>query len=83
MPKPLPLSVLPISIAKQKITPKPWLIIIVLKKCMTPSTRLKCQSFNCKMETDFDPGLPLVSVIPQDIGRVLLNLPTIKKHFQV
>ena len=26
------------------------------------------------METHFDPDLPLVSVIPQDIGRVLLNL---------
>jgi signal transduction histidine kinase len=27
-----------------------------------------------KIETHFDPDLPLVSVIPQDIGRVLLNL---------
>jgi signal transduction histidine kinase len=26
------------------------------------------------LETHFDPNLPLVSVIPQDIGRVLLNL---------
>jgi signal transduction histidine kinase/ligand-binding sensor domain-containing protein len=27
-----------------------------------------------KIETHFDPDLPLVSVVPQDIGRVLLNL---------
>jgi signal transduction histidine kinase len=26
------------------------------------------------METHFDPDLPMVSIIPQDIGRVLLNL---------
>ncbi len=26
------------------------------------------------METHFEPDLPQVSVIPQDIGRVLLNL---------
>ena len=31
-------------------------------------------NFNATMETHFDPDLPLVSVIPQDIGRVLLNL---------
>jgi nitrogen-specific signal transduction histidine kinase len=27
-----------------------------------------------KIETNFDPDLPLVSAIPQDIDRVLLNL---------
>ena len=26
------------------------------------------------METHFDPGLPKINVIPQDIGRVLLNI---------
>jgi signal transduction histidine kinase len=31
-------------------------------------------NFNAAMETHFDPDLPLVSVILQDIGRVLLNL---------
>jgi len=36
--------------------------------------RAKDSSFNAMMETHFDPDLPLVSVIPQDIGRVLLNL---------
>jgi two-component system, NtrC family, sensor kinase len=36
--------------------------------------RAKDNSFNAKIETHFDPDLPLVSVIPQDIGRVLLNL---------
>ena len=36
--------------------------------------RAKDASFNCKMETHFDPDLLKVSVIPQDIGRVLLNL---------
>jgi two-component system, NtrC family, sensor kinase len=36
--------------------------------------RAKDNNFNATMETHFDPDLPLVSVIPQDIGRVLLNL---------
>ena len=36
--------------------------------------RAKDNSFNAAMETHFDPDLPMVSVIPQDIGRVLLNL---------
>lgn len=36
--------------------------------------RAKDKSFNAKFETNFDPSLPKVSVIPQDIGRVLLNL---------
>ncbi|MEN2284344.1 ATP-binding protein [Algoriphagus sp. SE2] len=30
--------------------------------------------FKCELRTDFDPNLPQVSVIPQDIGKVLLNL---------
>jgi len=36
--------------------------------------RAKDNSFNATIETHFDPDLPLVSVISQDIGRVLLNL---------
>jgi signal transduction histidine kinase len=32
------------------------------------------------METDFDPELPKVDVVPQDIGRVLLNLITNAFH---
>ncbi|MDX2071581.1 MAG: HipA domain-containing protein [Haliscomenobacter sp.] len=36
--------------------------------------RAKDNSFKATMETHFDPDLPKVSIIPQDIGRVLLNL---------
>jgi len=36
--------------------------------------RAKDNSFNATMQTDFDQTLPRVEVIPQDIGRVLLNL---------
>ncbi len=36
--------------------------------------RAKDSSFNAIMETHFDPNLPKIEVIPQDIGRVLLNL---------
>jgi signal transduction histidine kinase/ligand-binding sensor domain-containing protein len=38
--------------------------------------RAKDKSFNAELETHFDPILPKVNVIPQDIGRVLLNLFT-------
>jgi signal transduction histidine kinase len=36
--------------------------------------RSKDKSFNAELITNFDESLPLVSVIPQDIGRVMLNL---------
>jgi signal transduction histidine kinase len=36
--------------------------------------RAKDSSFNAIIETHFDPDLPKIEVIPQDIGRVLLNL---------
>jgi signal transduction histidine kinase len=36
--------------------------------------RAKDNSFNASFKTDFDPTLPKINVIPQDIGRVLLNL---------
>jgi signal transduction histidine kinase/ligand-binding sensor domain-containing protein len=36
--------------------------------------RAKDHGFNAEFKTDFDPNLPKVKVIPQDIGRVLLNL---------
>jgi signal transduction histidine kinase len=36
--------------------------------------RAKDKSFNATIETHFDPTLPKVKVIPQDIGRVILNL---------
>ena len=38
--------------------------------------RAKDKSFNAKFETNFDLALPKANVIPQDIGRVILNLIT-------
>ena len=38
--------------------------------------RAKDKSFNATMKTDFDASLEKVNVIPQDIGRVILNLIT-------
>jgi two-component system, NtrC family, sensor kinase len=36
--------------------------------------RAKDKTFNADYKTNFDPNLPKINVIPQDIGRVLLNL---------
>ncbi|MCZ2460991.1 MAG: hypothetical protein LC128_15330 [Chitinophagales bacterium] len=36
--------------------------------------RAKDKSFNAKFETDFDESLPKINVVPQEIGRVILNL---------
>ncbi|MCZ2397216.1 MAG: hypothetical protein LC100_11830 [Chitinophagales bacterium] len=36
--------------------------------------RAKDKSFNCELKTEFDSSLPKINVVPQDIGRVLLNL---------
>ncbi|AWW00757.1 hypothetical protein DJ013_01810 [Arcticibacterium luteifluviistationis] len=36
--------------------------------------RAKDKGFNADFKTDFEPTLPKIQVIPQDIGRVLLNL---------
>ena len=36
--------------------------------------RAKDKSFNAKFETDFDPSIGKLNVVPQDIGRALLNL---------
>ena len=38
--------------------------------------RAKEKSFNATMKTDFDPGIGTVNIIPQDLGRVILNLIT-------
>ncbi|MGI9546891.1 MAG: sensor histidine kinase, partial [Flavobacteriaceae bacterium] len=38
--------------------------------------RAKDKSFNAKFDTNFDKGIGKVNVIPQDIGRVILNLIT-------
>ncbi len=38
--------------------------------------RAKDKSFNATMKTDFDEALESIEVVPQDIGRVLLNLIT-------
>jgi signal transduction histidine kinase len=42
--------------------------------------RAKNKSFNATLETDFEPGLPEVEIVPQEIGRVLLNLLTNAFH---
>ncbi|MEP5103747.1 MAG: ATP-binding protein [Ekhidna sp.] len=36
--------------------------------------RAKDKSFNADFKTELDPSLPTINIIPQDIGRVLLNL---------
>lgn len=38
--------------------------------------RAKDKSFNAKMHTDFDANIGKINVIPQDLGRVILNLIT-------
>ncbi|RWY54238.1 sensor histidine kinase [Mucilaginibacter gilvus] len=38
--------------------------------------RARDKTFNAKLITDFDLSLPMVNMVPQDIGRVLLNLFT-------
>jgi two-component system NtrC family sensor kinase len=38
--------------------------------------RAKDKSFNAVLKTDYDPGIGNISIIPQDIGRVILNLIT-------
>jgi two-component system NtrC family sensor kinase len=38
--------------------------------------RAKDKSFNATLETDYDPAAGLVNTVPQDIGRVILNLIT-------
>jgi signal transduction histidine kinase len=38
--------------------------------------RAKDKSFNAAIQTDFDKSIGMVSIIPQDIGRALLNLFT-------
>jgi two-component system, NtrC family, sensor kinase len=36
--------------------------------------RAKDKTFNANMQTDFDKGMGKINIVPQDIGRVLLNL---------
>ncbi len=36
--------------------------------------RAKDNSFNAEIKTDFDKSIGKINVVPQDIGRVLLNL---------
>ena len=38
--------------------------------------RAKDKSFNATIKTDFDPNIGKVNIIPQDVGRVILNLLT-------
>ncbi|WP_373518575.1 sensor histidine kinase, partial [Pricia sp.] len=42
--------------------------------------RAKNKSFNATMETDFDESIGKINMVPQDIGRVLLNLITNAFH---
>ena len=36
--------------------------------------RAKDNTFNATLKTDFDPEIGKITIIPQDIGRVLINL---------
>ena len=36
--------------------------------------RAKDKSFNAKIETNFDPAIGKINIVPQEIGRVILNL---------
>ena len=36
--------------------------------------RAKDKSFNAEIKTDFDKTIGKINIVPQDIGRVLLNL---------
>ncbi|MBS1919111.1 MAG: histidine kinase, partial [Bacteroidetes bacterium] len=36
--------------------------------------RAKDKSFNAKFETEFDNSIPKINIVPQEIGRVILNL---------
>jgi signal transduction histidine kinase len=38
--------------------------------------RAKDKNFNATLKTDFDPSIGKINIIPQDIGRVILNLIT-------
>ncbi|HEX4958754.1 MAG TPA: tetratricopeptide repeat protein [Lacibacter sp.] len=38
--------------------------------------RARDKSFNAKFETDLDPSVPKVNIIPQEVGRVILNIVT-------
>jgi two-component system, NtrC family, sensor kinase len=38
--------------------------------------RARDNSFNAVLKTDFDPRIGMINIIPQDIGRVILNLIT-------
>jgi nitrogen-specific signal transduction histidine kinase len=36
--------------------------------------RAKDKFFNAKFETDLDPSITKINIVPQEIGRVILNL---------
>lgn len=42
--------------------------------------RAKDKAFNTAIETDLDPDLPKVELVPQEIGRVILNIATNALH---
>jgi len=56
---------------------EPININALAEECMRLSyhgLRAKDKSFNAEMVTNFDPDLPKINVVQQDIGRVFLNL---------
>jgi hypothetical protein len=38
------------------------------------SQKVKDKEFNAEIKTDFDTTIGKINIVPQDIGRVLLNL---------
>ena len=51
----------------------PWQMNICVKLSWL---RAKDKTFNATMKTDFDENIGKINIIPQDIGRVILNLFT-------
>ena len=50
----------------------PWLMSIY--DLAYHGLRAKDKSFNATLKTDFDETIGKINIIPQDIGRVILNL---------
>jgi len=44
------------------------------------SIRAKDKNFNVELVSDFDSNIPVVNIVPQDIGRVFLNIITNAFH---
>jgi signal transduction histidine kinase len=58
---------------------EPTDVNILTDECLRLSyhgLRAKDKFFNTRIETDLEPGIPMITIAPQDIGRVILNLFT-------